>query len=95
MNGVSGYLRVVEDSGSVTVPNGFTLEMSAACPDQRAQLSGGYELVTGSAQKLTVVFSAPYDDDTGSGWRVIFKNATTAQLMSVNVRVHAVCANVR
>jgi hypothetical protein len=93
VNGVSGYQRVVEDSGMVPVPNGYTLEMSAACLDQRAQMSGGYELVDTAAQKLTVIFSAPYDDDTGSGWRVIFKNATGSP-MTVNVRVHAICANV-
>ena len=85
---------MLEDSGTVTLSNGSTLEMSAACPDMKAQLSGGYELVTASAQRLTVIFSAPYDDAT-SGWRVIFKNATGGALMSVNVRVHAVCAAVQ
>jgi hypothetical protein len=94
VNGVSGFQRVLEDSGMVTLTNGSTLEMSAPCPDLKAQLSGGYELVTASAHRLTVIFSAPYDDAT-SGWRVIFKNATGGALMSVNVRVHAVCAAVQ
>jgi len=94
VNGVSGFQRVVEDSGMVTVPNGSTLEMSAPCPDMKAQLSGGYELVSTGAHRLTVIFSAPYDDAT-SGWRVIFKNATGGPLMQVNVRVHAVCAAVQ
>ena len=93
-NGVSGFQRVLEDSGLVTLSNGATLTMSAACPDLKAQLAGGYELVTANAQKLTVVMSAPYDEDA-SGWRVIFKNATGAALMSVNVRVQAVCAAVQ
>jgi hypothetical protein len=94
VNGVSGFQRAVEDSGMVTVPNGSTLEMSAPCPEMKAQLSGGYELVSTSAHRLTVIFSAPYDDAT-SGWRVIFKNATGGALMQVNVRVHAVCAAVQ
>jgi hypothetical protein len=94
VNGVSGFQRVVEDSGMVTVANGLTLTMDAACPDMKAQLSGGYELASANAEKLTVVFSAPYDDAT-SGWRVVFKNATGGALGSVNVRVHAVCAAVQ
>jgi hypothetical protein len=94
VNGVSGFQRVLEDSGLVTLSNGSTLTMSAPCPDMKAQLSGGYELVTANAQRLDVIMSAPYDEDA-SGWRVIFKNATGGPLMSVNVRVHAVCAAVQ
>ena len=94
INGVSGFQRVLEDSGMVTLANGSTLEMSAPCPDMKAQLSGGYELVSTSAHRLTVIFTGPYDDAT-SGWRVIFKNATGGALMQVNVRVHAVCAAVQ
>jgi Collagen triple helix repeat (20 copies) len=94
VNGVSGFQRVLEDSGLVTLTNGSTLTMSAACPDLKAQLSGGYELVTADAQKLIVVMSAPYDEDS-SGWRVVFKNTTGNLLTSVNVRVQAVCAAVQ
>ena len=91
---MSGFQRVLEDSGLLTLSNGATLTMSAACPDFKAQLSGGYDMVTANAQRLTVVMSAPYDEDA-SGWRVVFKNATGGPLMSVNVRVHAVCAAVQ
>jgi collagen triple helix repeat protein len=94
VNGVSGYLRVLEDSGLFTVSNGASFSLSAACPDGKAQLSGGYELVTTNSHRLVVTMTGPYDEDT-SGWRVTFKNATGAALMSVNVRVHAVCANVQ
>jgi hypothetical protein len=91
---VSGYVRVLEDSGLLTISNGATLSLSAACPDGKAQVSGGYELVTSNAHRLVVTMTAPYDEDA-SGWRVMFKNSTGGALMSVNVRVHAICANVQ
>jgi hypothetical protein len=50
--------------------------MSAPCPDMKAQLSGGYELVSTSAHRLTVIFTGPYDDAT-SGWRVRLRRRST------------------
>ena len=36
--------------------------------------------------------SAPYDGNTGSGWRVSFRNGTTNSMTNVQVRAHVVCA---
>jgi hypothetical protein len=89
-NGVSGYERVLADSGLFSLSNTSSYTLDAACPAGKAQVSGGYEMVTSNAQRLNVTTSAPYDNDV-SGWRVTFRNGSGTLLSSVNVRVHVIC----
>ena len=90
-SGVSGYEWRVLANPAFNAPNAVTLTpQDVLCSAGRVPLGGGYELLGSMGQQLTVLSSAP--TPTGNGWRVTVKNNTASTLMSVQVRVHVMCA---
>ena len=93
-NGVSGYERVLEDAVISSFANLTAQPINAACPAGKVPVSGGFELVSPTAQRLGVLGSVPYEEDQ-AGWRVTVQNASGVNQRGVNVRVHVICASIQ
>jgi hypothetical protein len=91
--GISGFERVVGDSGPISVNSGYVSSVAATCPAGKRAISGGFELIS-QGQNLTVTESMPQETDPAV-WRVFFRNNTAANLARVQVRVHALCVVVQ
>jgi hypothetical protein len=88
-----GYERVMSDTGQFAMGPGETVWAEAGCPDGRAVVGGGFELL-GQGGQVTVLASMPYGEDA-SGWRVSFRNNTDVMLTRAHVRAYALCAAVQ
>ena len=93
--GISGYERVVGDSGTLQMNPGVSSFVTAVCPTGKRVIAGGHELASSSSQQLGVTMSAPFESTVMSGWRVNFRNSLNAALTNVQVRAYVVCAVVR
>jgi hypothetical protein len=91
-DGISGFERVVGDSGTLQMGAGISSYVVAVCPAGKRPIAGGHELVSIGSQQLNVTMSAPYETIAAVGWRVSFRNGTTNSLTNVQVRAHVVCA---
>ena len=72
--GISGYERLVSDSGTLRMNPGVSSFVTAACPAGKRVIAGGHELASSASQQLSVTMSAPFES-TVSGWRVNFRNS--------------------
>jgi len=93
-NGISGYERVIGDSGALQIGAGISSYVLATCPAGKKAIAGGHELTSIGAQGLNVTMSAPYENGV-SGWRVSFRNGTTNSMSNVQVKAHVTCAFVQ
>jgi hypothetical protein len=93
--GISGYERVIGDSGTLQMNPGVSSFVTAVCPTGKRVVSGGHELASSSSQQLGVTMSAPFESNVASGWRVNFRNSLNAALSNVQVRAIVVCAVVQ
>lgn len=89
-NGVSGFERVLGDSGPLVMDSGSIWWVSATCPAGKRAVAGGHELLS-QGVNLTVTMSAPLEADPAT-WRVSVRNGTATQLTRVQVRTYAICA---
>ena len=87
---MSGHQPVFTESLGQVVNSGAQLPYLTVCPSGKKAVGGGYEFNGGGGPQLTAVSSHP-SDAAGTGWRVVVRN-NTANPVTANIRVHAVCA---
>jgi hypothetical protein len=93
-NGVSGYLPDWAQTAPFDAVKNRDLDpILLACEAGKVPVAGGYQLLNPAAQALSVISSAPVNDQAFKGWRVDVKNVYwPVTLKDASVAVFVVCA---
>src|SRR5262249_7009264 len=100
--GVSGFQVAEQNFNAVSVPNSQRRRrlgpvQTVLCPDEKQAIGGGANLGTDEAQapaqrQVSISISGPKHD--GSGWSAQLFNPSTAEDLTIDLRIFAICANI-
>lgn len=94
-NGVSGYEFLSALSDLFDVGRGLDnseVVLTLACSAGKVPVGGGYEAANAAANGLIVVTSAPSNDTSLAGWRVVVRNPYSGFVMNARLRLYVMCA---
>jgi hypothetical protein len=96
-DGVSGHQ--IKEATTLPFNAGRNVDLAPIllpCDAGKVPLGGGHLMLNTEAHKLSVIESAPVNDGTFSGWRLVVKNAFAGTAaMGAEVKVYVVCALTR